>query len=162
MGKRKHFRKIMSLAKLSNVITQLKAKGKTIVLTTGVFDIFHPGHLYYLEKISAFGDILVVGLAADKIINKGSGRPIFNEQERQIVLAGLAAVDYPVIFTDIKEFISQIKPHIWVISPTSNPKHNQEKKDLAIRYNIKIIKLDSSYPLHTSDIIAKIKEIKEK
>ena len=161
MAKRKHLEKLVSLEKISAIITQAKTNGKKIVLTTGVFDIFHPGHLYYLEELSFYGDILVVGLAADKIVKKGPGRPIFNEKERRILLASLEAVDYPVIFTDLFDFVRQIKPHIWVISPTSNQKYNQQKKDFAAKNNIEIVILESAYPIHTTDIIAKIKNLKD-
>ncbi len=159
VGKDKHLRKLVDLEKLSETIKQAKVQNKKVVLTTGVFDIFHPGHLYYLEEIACCGDILVVGLAADKIVKKGPGRPIFNEKERRIILAGLEAVDYPVIFTDLFDFVRQINPDIWVISPTSNEQYNKQKMDFASQNNIRIIVLESAYPLHTSDIIAKIKKL---
>lgn len=61
-----------------------------IVYVAGAFDLFHVGHLDFLEKARALGDYLIVGLHTDPIVNryKGSNFPIMNLHER--VLSVLA------------------------------------------------------------------------
>src|SRR5271165_3659872 len=44
---------------------QLRAGGKRVVLTNGIFDLLHTGHLYYLQKARALGDALIVALNSD-------------------------------------------------------------------------------------------------
>ncbi len=91
---------------------------KKIVFTNGCFDIIHAGHVRYLKKARALGDILIVGLNSDSSVRsiKGAKRPLVPQKERAEVLGALEAVDYVVIFkedTPIK-LIEAIKPDILV------------------------------------------------
>ena len=80
----------------------LRASGKTVVFTNGVFDLLHPGHVRYLEVARNLGDALILGLNADASVrrNKGPERPINPEAERAEVLAGLQSVDAVVLFDE--------------------------------------------------------------
>jgi len=46
-------------------VRQLRARGKTIVFTNGVFDLLHPGHVRYLQQARALGDAVIVGVNSD-------------------------------------------------------------------------------------------------
>jgi D-beta-D-heptose 7-phosphate kinase/D-beta-D-heptose 1-phosphate adenosyltransferase len=83
-------------------VSRLRAGGKTLVFTNGIFDLIHPGHVRCLEQARRLGDALVVGLNSDRSVraNKGEGRPVVPELERAEVLAALTAVDSVVIFDD--------------------------------------------------------------
>jgi len=91
---------------------------KKIVFTNGCFDILHAGHVLYLQAAKELGDILIVGLNSDSSVKrlKGDSRPINNEHDRAIVLAGLASVDYVVIFEEDTpyELIKKIQPDVLV------------------------------------------------
>ncbi len=82
------------------LIATLRAEGKTIVFTNGVFDLLHPGHVRYLQEARALGDALFVGLNGDASVkrNKGEDRPITCEAERAELLAALDCVDAVVLF----------------------------------------------------------------
>lgn len=96
----------------------MRAGGKKIVFTNGVFDLLHPGHVRYLAEARACGDALVVAINSDRSVHaiKGAGRPINDESERAEVLAALAAVDAVVIFDedDPHAVISAIQPDVLV------------------------------------------------
>lgn len=73
----------------------------TVVFTNGVFDILHRGHVEYLFAARALGDALVVGLNTDESVRrlgKGADRPLNREEDRALVLAGLACVDAVTLF----------------------------------------------------------------
>src|SRR5210317_600452 len=89
--------KIYSLKKLSELLRQDNFKKKKIVLCHGVFDLLHIGHIKHLEKAKNFGDKLVVTITADKFVNKGPGRPAFNENLRSEAIASIGVVDYVAI-----------------------------------------------------------------
>ncbi len=74
-----------------------------VVLTSGTFDLFHTGHLNYLEQVKSHGDVVVVLLSGDKRIKarKGNKRPIINEVDRAHILDGFRVVDY--VFIDPSE-----------------------------------------------------------
>lgn len=108
--------KIISLAELEKEIKRAKQQGKTVVSTSGCFDILHAGHVTYLEEAKTNGDLLVVLLNSDSSVRtlKGSSRPIVPEEERAVVIAGLASVDYVCIFSDRTPcgIIDRIQPDI--------------------------------------------------
>jgi len=108
--------KIVKLNDLSKIINNLKSKNKSVVHCHGVFDLVHPGHIKHLESAKREGDILVVTITPDKYVNKGPGRPIFNEQLRAETLAALQCVDYVSInkWPIAIETIKLLKPNIYV------------------------------------------------
>lgn len=58
--------------------------GDRIVYVAGAFDLFHIGHLDFLELAAKEGDYLIVGLHTDPVVNryKGANYPIMNLHER--------------------------------------------------------------------------------
>jgi len=109
---------ILSRNNLVQVRKRLKAEGKRVVFTNGCFDILHRGHVDYLAKAKAQGDVLIVGLNADSSMKrlKGPGRPIVEEGDRAIVLAALAVVDYVCVFDEDTpyELIRALVPDVLV------------------------------------------------
>ena len=69
---------------------RVPGKNDRIVYVAGAFDLFHIGHLDFLEKVAKKGDYLIVGLHTDPVVNryKGANYPIMNLHER--VLSVLA------------------------------------------------------------------------
>jgi len=97
-----------------------------VVTTNGCFDILHVGHLRYLQAAKAMGDLLVVAVNSDrsvKTLNKGPDRPVVGEADRAELLAGLACVDYAVIFDEHtpESLLRLIKPDIHVKGGDYNP-----------------------------------------
>lgn len=108
----------MTITELGPFITRLRAAGKTIVFTNGVFDLLHPGHVRYLQHARTLGDVLIVGVNSDRSVrtNKGPGRPITVEAERVELLEALACVDAVVVFDEETphEIISAVQPDVLV------------------------------------------------
>jgi len=110
--------KIKEREDLQRVLENLKANGKRIVFTNGCFDLLHIGHLRYLEKAKALGDLLVVGINNDLSVQrlKGPERPILPLAERMEILSGLECVDYVIAFDESTplELISFLRPTLLV------------------------------------------------
>lgn len=94
--------RLVSRRALLELRKRFRRQGRTVVFTNGTFDIIHRGHVEYLTKARALGDILIVGLNTDASIRriKGPGRPVNSNRDRAAVLAGLSAVDYVCFFGD--------------------------------------------------------------
>jgi D-beta-D-heptose 7-phosphate kinase/D-beta-D-heptose 1-phosphate adenosyltransferase len=90
---------VEELAPLREHLAAERRRGKRIVLTNGIFDLLHVGHLRYLRAAKALGDILVVGVNADSAVRK-PGRPLVPDAERAELVAALDPVDHVVIFSD--------------------------------------------------------------
>jgi cytidyltransferase-like protein len=75
---------------LAAILFGLKAQGKVIVLTNGVYDLLHVGHVRCLEDARSRGDFLVVAVNSDDSTErgKGKGHPVVPAKERMEVLAG--------------------------------------------------------------------------
>jgi D-beta-D-heptose 7-phosphate kinase/D-beta-D-heptose 1-phosphate adenosyltransferase len=110
--------KVLSLEKLLGVRQGLRASGKRLVFTNGVFDLLHVGHIRYLNNARMLGDALVVAINSDRTVRelKGAGRPLTNESERAEVLSALRQVDYVTVFDDIspRSLISTLLPDVLV------------------------------------------------
>ena len=110
--------KIFSRAELIKERARLRAAGKRLVFTNGVFDLLHVGHVRYLAQARALGDALVVAINSDRTVRelKGDGRPIIDEKERAEILAALRQVTYVIIFDDVspRELIAALLPDVLV------------------------------------------------
>ena len=109
--------KLFSLTVAVGRRAQLRQAGRRLVLTNGVFDLLHTGHLYYLQQARALGDALFVALNADESVRqlKGPLRPVQNEFERAYALAALACVDGVFIFREkrLTREILAIEPDVY-------------------------------------------------
>jgi D-beta-D-heptose 7-phosphate kinase/D-beta-D-heptose 1-phosphate adenosyltransferase len=87
---------------LLKIRERLKREGKKVVFTNGVFDIVHRGHVEYLTKAKALGDVLLVGMNTDASAHrlKGPQRPVVSQDDRAFVLAALRVVDYVCLFDE--------------------------------------------------------------
>ena len=96
---------------------ELRRKGQRVVLTNGVFDLLHTGHLYYLKQARALGDALIIALNADASTRalKGPSRPVQDETQRAYALAALECVDAVVIFGEprLTAEIRALQPDIY-------------------------------------------------
>ena len=94
--------RILTLDEAAALVDGLRAQGRRVVFTNGVFDLLHPGHVRYLERARAEGDALVVAVNSDRSVRaiKGPARPVIPEQERAELVAALASVDAVLIFDE--------------------------------------------------------------
>jgi D-beta-D-heptose 7-phosphate kinase/D-beta-D-heptose 1-phosphate adenosyltransferase len=110
--------KLLERGQLLRELQRLQALGRRIVFTNGCFDVFHLGHIKYLQFARDQGDVLVVGLNSDASVRelKGAGRPICGEQERAGLLAGLSCVDFITIFpeTSVLPLVKEVRPDVLV------------------------------------------------
>jgi D-beta-D-heptose 7-phosphate kinase/D-beta-D-heptose 1-phosphate adenosyltransferase len=110
--------KVLSLPALRKVRERLRKHKKKVVFTNGTFDILHRGHVEYLTKAKALGDVLIVGLNTDASIRriKGPKRPINSNRDRAAVLAALEAVDYICFFGEDtpQRLIASLVPDVLV------------------------------------------------
>lgn len=108
--------KIKDICELEKYLKEIKALGKKVVLSHGVFDLLHIGHIRHLEQAKNMGDILVVILVPDRFVNRGPGQPVFTEILRAEAIASLSCVDYIAInpWPTAEETLRFLKPDIYV------------------------------------------------
>lgn len=111
--------KIFEFDQLKNISKSWKENNECIVFTNGCFDLLHLGHITYLSQAADLGTKLIIGVNSDssvKRLEKGSSRPIKQEDTRLAILASLAFVDGVVVFDEDTplRLINEIQPNILV------------------------------------------------
>lgn len=115
---------------------KLKRRNKKIVVTGGIFDILHIGHIRFLRKAKEEGDLLFVLLEPDSRAKKekGENRPINKQKERAEVLSSLSFVDYVININDLfsnkdyDKLIYSLKPDIIALTKGSSTKLHAKRQ----------------------------------
>ena len=108
--------KIFEIDLLAAILAEHKKKSEKIVLCHGCFDLMHPGHIKYFQSSKKMGDILVVTLTPDEYVDKGPGRPVYNQNLRADSISALECVDYVAInkWPTAVETLRLLKPDFYV------------------------------------------------
>lgn len=93
---------IATIADAVRLVERLRAAGKRIAFTNGVYDLLHPGHVRYLRHARSLADALIVGVNSDRSVraNKGAGRPVMPAAERAEIVGALECVDAVAVFDE--------------------------------------------------------------
>lgn len=144
--------KIYKFENLKKQIEKEKKKNKKIVLCHGVFDLIHIGHIKHFKEAKKKGDYLLVSITSDKYVNKGSGRPIFNQNYRAEFLSSLSFIDAIVVNDQItsEKLISVVKPDVYFKGP--DYKDNQKDNTKNIYKEIAITKKFGGKIIYSNDI----------
>ena len=129
-------------------LKEVRGRGESIVLVTGVFDILHEAHREFLENAKKVGDVLVVGVESDLRVRamKGPERPIHTAEERAAALRAQTPADevfvLPESFVkpmDHERLIATIRPDTLAVS--SHTKHLEAKQRILAKYKgeVKIV-----------------------
>jgi len=151
---------ILSIGDLLIERARLRAAGRKLVFTNGVFDILHVGHVRYLAEARALGDALVVAINSDRAVRalKGADRPLISECERAEMLAALRATNYVTIFDDVspRALIAELLPDVLVKGGdyTVDEIHGREEVEAA---GGRVVSLPFIPGVSSSEIIGRMK-----
>lgn len=113
-----HKSKLVARKDIAALCERLRRKHRKIVFTNGVFDIIHMGHVHYLSKAKAMGDVLIIGLNTDASVKKfkGADRPVNRQSDRAGVLSALEFIDHIVYFSEEtpEKLIRLVRPDVLV------------------------------------------------
>ena len=111
-----HSAPILTRTDLIGRVDEVRRSGSRIVLANGCFDLFHVGHVRYLNGARELGDVLVVGVNSDRQVKrlKGANRPFMPENERAEIVAAFKAADFVTVFDEptVTELLLALKPDI--------------------------------------------------
>ena len=150
--------------KLSNraeILQRIVALPKPVVMTNGVFDILHRGHVTYLAQARALGASLVVAVNTDasvKRLGKGDDRPLNTCADRMAVLAALESVSLVVEFDEdtALQAVEAVRPNIYVkggdYDMTSIP-----EGQAVLTYGGRAVAIDFEHDRSTSKLLAKVR-----
>lgn len=150
---------IIERQELIREAAEIRSRGKTIVLANGCFDLFHAGHLRYLQGAAGLGDVLVVAVNSDDQARKlkGAGRPFTSEFERAEIISGLRFVDFVTIFDEptVEEILLAIKPDFHA-KGTDYTTESVPERDIVRSYGGTVAIVGDPKDHSSSEIIARI------
>ncbi len=134
-----------------------------LVMTNGVFDILHRGHVTYLAQARALGAALVVAVNSDasvRRLGKGEDRPINNEQDRLAVLAALESVSLVVLFNEdsAREAVQQVRPDIYV-KGGDYVVENTPEGQAVLAYGGQVYAIPFQFQCSTTALLNKVRKI---
>ncbi|MBD3329229.1 adenylyltransferase/cytidyltransferase family protein [Candidatus Dojkabacteria bacterium] len=128
-------KKIIKYDDLQKLGQSYRKAEKSVVFTTGCYDILHLGHVIHFNYCKNQGDILIVSIGNDKTLRdlKGPTRPINPEGFRARMIAALELVDHVVIseehgIMDHSRQVELLRPDVYVVPITD--KYLDEKAEL--------------------------------
>jgi FAD synthetase len=133
------------------------------VMASGVFDILHLGHIYYLTEAKKLGDELVVVVARDSTVRKNKNEPIMSEYFRIQLVDALKVVDRAVLGNEGDKFriVEELKPDIIAIGYDQNFDPDEIKAELKRRgldtEVVRLSRLDHDL-MGTREIIKRVTE----
>lgn len=154
-------RKQKSLDELALIVNKTKSRGLKVVLAHGIFDLLHYGHMRYLEQSKALGDLLIVSVVADKFVQKGPGKPVYNQNVRLCSIAALEYTNYVVLCDDFGpwEILEALQPQIYsrakdVVHLLNDPDSGLSKdKRIVEAIGGKLVFVDEVPGFHSSKIL---------
>ena len=153
--------KIVPLEILCGMLAAARARGKSIVLANGIFDLLHVGHVRYLEAAKREGDVLVVGINSDSSARqlRGPGRPVMDERGRAQLVAALAAVDSVVIFneTNVEALLEALRPDVHAKGTDYTPESVPERA-VSARLGIRVAIVGDPKQHSTTELLGGIRK----
>ncbi len=153
--------KVCDLPELLRQVSARRKANQKIVLTNGCFDLLHVGHVGYLQEAAREGDCLIVAINSDdsvRRLGKGADRPIFDEDYRARMLAGLEAVDYVVTFNEDTPhaLLKEIKPDVLVKGGT----YSEEEivgREIVLEYGGRVKPMGITPGVSTTEIVRRLR-----
>jgi rfaE bifunctional protein nucleotidyltransferase chain/domain len=123
--------KVGTLDEVRARVEEARARGCTVALANGCFDVLHVGHVRYLEGARGEADVLVVGVNGDASVRrlKGEGRPVLPAPDRAVLVAAVRAVDHVVVFEedDVARLLLALRPDVHCKGTDYTPETVPEK-----------------------------------
>lgn len=125
------------------------------IITFGTFDVFHIGHLHILERASAFGDYLIVGVSTDALtFEKKQRYPVYTEQERCEIIRALRCVNEVFLEKSLElkgEYLRNHRADVLVMGDDWSGKFDEFKDICRVEY------LPRTPSISTTAVIEKIR-----
>jgi len=133
-------------------LTAQKRKRLKVVLTGGVFDVIHIGHVLALSEAAKLGNVLIVVVARDEFIRKKGRKPLHNQKYRATMVGALRMVNLAIPGAkDMAETLRRVKPDVIA--------YGYDQKPIFRPKGVKVVKLRAHAnpnSANTSRIIQKV------
>lgn len=132
------------------------------VITVGVFDYFHLGHLRLFENAKKLGDYLIVAVQDGDCIlkTKPNANVLYTTEQRVALVRALRVVDEVIIYQDVDKILPQVEFDIFAIGGDQTHPGFQRALDWCKRHDKEIVRLPRTPGICSSDIKAQLEILK--
>jgi D-glycero-beta-D-manno-heptose 1-phosphate adenylyltransferase len=151
---------VLERGELLTRVARERARGFTVALANGCFDLIHAGHVRYLEGAAKEADRLVVAINDDDMVRqlKGPGRPLLSEAERAEIVAAFRDVDYVVIFHEptVGPLLEALRPDVHC-KGTDYTEATVPERDVVLGYGGRIAIVGDPKDHSTNELLERIR-----
>ena len=128
------------------------------VLTVGVYDYFHLGHLRLFENAKELGDYLIVAVQDEDFIlkTKPNAKILYTTEQRKELVGALRVVDEVVGYTDVDTIVKMIDFDVFAIGEDQNHEGFQKAVEWCKEKGKKIVRMRRTPGISSSDIKQKL------
>jgi rfaE bifunctional protein nucleotidyltransferase chain/domain len=152
--------KVRPLEQVARIAESARARGRTVALCNGVFELLHVGHVRYLEGARELADVVVVAVNGDDSARalKGAGRPVVPAVERAELVAAVWCVDAVLVFDepDVRELLRAIRPDFHVKGTDYTPETVPER-DVAAEVGARVVIAGDPKKHSASDLLRRLR-----
>ena len=132
------------------------------VITVGVFDYFHLGHLRLFENAKKMGDYLIVAVQDGACIlkTKPEAKVLYTTEQRVDLVKALRAVDEVIVYNDVDEILPQVEFDIFAIGGDQNHTGFQRAVKWCLDNGKEVIRLPRTPGICSSDIKKTVEKLK--
>ena len=145
----------------ADLVRRARQLPRPLVLTNGVFDLLHRGHVDYLQRAKALGASLLVAVNDDdsaRRLGKGAGRPFNRCEDRMALLAALASTDLVTCFADdnAQAIVELLRPDLYVKGGDYDVANTPEGR-AAIRLGARVAAIPFTNRISTTALVGRIR-----
>ena len=131
------------------------------VLTFGVYDLTHLGHIKLFERAKLLGDYLIVAVQNSEFVkqNKPNAYNIYNTEERCYIINSIKFVDEVIVYNSVYEDIQNIDFDIFIKGPDQSHEGYKKAIEWCKQHHKEIVTLPRTEDISTSELVVKIKNI---
>lgn len=124
------------------------------VLTVGVFDLLHYGHIELFRKAKDIGDVLIVAVQDSEFVTKfkPNANLVYNTDERLYMVSSIRYVDNVITYTSVDELIDTIDFDILVVGEDQNHEKFQYTKNWCVENGKEVIVMPRTKGISSSMI----------
>lgn len=131
------------------------------IVTAGVFDLFHLGHLRLLKRASGLGDHLTVAVQTSEYTKKykPDSEILYTTEQRLEMVGSIKFVDRAVPYTTVDLLVKDLDFDVLVVGPDQTNEKFQKAIEYCRNNDKEVIVLDRTQDISSSELKSKIERI---
>lgn len=131
------------------------------VLTVGVYDLLHVGHVELFRKAKALGDYLIVAVQDSEVVAlyKPESQTVLSTEERCYMVRAIRYVDEVVVYRDVNDIVREVDFDIFAKGPDQRHEGFQKAVEWCQEQGREVVVLPRTEGVSSTDLKEIIKQM---